>query len=352
MLTFNPGPSKLTNSAKENICKAIDNNILEISHRSLQFSQISQQAIDGLRKYFSIPNNYKIFYTSSATEAMQLSILNCCVQKSFHFVNGAFSKKFLETSQLLNKDAAAFKADLGEICNYDLNIPTDTDFISITHNETSTGYMCSMDDINKIRNNNQEATLAIDITSSAGATEVDISKADIWLFSVQKCFGLPAGLGIMIVSPKAFQKSLQSSTAGIYSFESMDAKMDKKYQTIQTPNVLNIYLLAEILKEWNNQGGIQNIIKKTNNKYSQIEEIINDSKELDFFIESPSNRSKTVVCVKASEKIVTKIHEKAKQNNIILGKGYGKIKPNTFRIANFPAITENDIKQLKTCLKL
>ena len=350
MLTFNPGPSKISENTKKNIIKAIDNGILEISHRSEQFSQISKQAIDGLRKYFNIPNNYKVFYTSSATQAMQLSALNCCENKSFHFVNGAFSQRFLKISQLLGKITSSFSADLGEICDYNTKIPDDTDFITITHNETSTGYTCSMDDIDKVGSKNKKAILTIDITSSAGATKIDIKKADIWLFSVQKCFGLPAGLGIIIISPRAFQKSLKSSTAGIDSFESISAKMEGKYQTIQTPNVLNIFLLAEVLKDWISKGGIKNTIKETNTKYNKIEKIIRDNKKLDFFILPDSYRSRTVVCVRASENVIQQIHEKAKKENIVLGKGYGKIKPHTFRIANFPAISNSDISKLESII--
>ncbi len=352
MLTFNPGPSKISDSTKKNIIDAINQNILEISHRSDQFSQISKQTIDGLRNFFNIPDNYKIFYTASATQAMQLSVMNCRENASFHFVNGAFSQRFFKISKLFKKKASSFNADFEEICDYNTAIPGNTDFITITHNETSTGYMCSMNDINKVRNKNREAILTVDITSSAGATKINIEKADIWLFSVQKCFGLPAGLGIIIVSPRAFQKSLKSSKAGIDSFESMSAKMEEKYQTIQTPNILNIYLLAKILKKWNNNGGLVSNIKQTENKYSTIENIIINSSKLDFFIKNKLYRSKTVVCIEANENIIKKIHKKAEQNNIILGKGYGKIKPNTFRIANFPAITNDDIDKLKLCLKL
>ena len=352
MLTFNPGPSKISENTKKNIKQAIDDDILEISHRSDQFSKISKQAIDGLRKYFDIPGDYKIFYTSSATEAMQLAVQNCCEKNSFHFVNGAFSKKFLQTAQLLKKNTKSFAADFGEICDYNTDIPTDTDFITITHNETSTGYMCQLANIKKIREKNKQAILAVDITSSAGATEVDIEQADIWLFSVQKCFGLPAGLGIIIVSPRAFAQSLQTSTAGIYSFAEIDKKMTEKYQTMQTPNVLNIFLLAKLLDEWNNNGGLANMVEKTNDKYQKIEEIINNSENLDFLIEPDEYRSKTVVCIKAREEKIEQIHAQAKKNNIILGKGYGKLKPTTFRIANFPAITNEDINNLKLCLNI
>ena len=42
---------------------------------------------------------------------------------------------------------------------------------------------------------------------------------------------------------------------------------------------------------------------------------------------------------------------KAKENNIILGNGYGAWKDTTFRIANFPAIEDWEFDQLKTLLR-
>lgn len=349
MLTFNPGPSKITDATKKNIAYAIENNILEISHRSDQFSKISKSTISGLRQFFNIPEDYRIFYTSSATDAMQLSIMNCCQHSSFHFVNGAFSERFLKISQLLNKKDYSFKAEFGESCNYNTNIPKEVDFIALTHTETSTGFTCSQENIKNVRNKYNNAILAVDITSSAGATDIDIKKADIWLFSVQKCFGLPSGLGIIIVSPNAYEKSLRLSGAGINSFKNMWNKMEFKCLTIETPNILNIFLLDQTLKTWNKRGGLKYNIEKTDEKYNIIEKIINNIKELNFFIQNESYRSRTVICVKAHDAIIQEVHKKAKKENIILGKGYGKIKSSTFRIANFPAINEKDIHCLKFC---
>jgi phosphoserine aminotransferase len=48
---------------------------------------------------------------------------------------------------------------------------------------------------------------------------------------------------------------------------------------------------------------------------------------------------------------VAEIKKSARKNGILLGEGYGPFKPYTFRIANFPAITDKEIKTLKSFLK-
>ncbi|MBL3656713.1 hypothetical protein [Fulvivirga sediminis] len=45
------------------------------------------------------------------------------------------------------------------------------------------------------------------------------------------------------------------------------------------------------------------------------------------------------------------IQEKAAQEGIILGNGYGTNKVDSFRIANFPAIKKDEVKTLKKFLR-
>jgi phosphoserine aminotransferase len=210
MLTFNPGPSQISPEIKQDIHTALDKHLLQISHRSLLFSEISKKAVEGLRTYFNVPADYKIFYTTSATEAMKLSLENCCEKKSFHFVNGSFSNLYAKIANSLHKETVTNEVTWGTQNDFqNTKISADCDFITITHNETSTGVMCNDADIKTVREKYPEAILAVDITSSAGGVKINISNADIWCFSVQKCLGLPAGLGVIFVSPRAYERSIK-----------------------------------------------------------------------------------------------------------------------------------------------
>ena len=357
MITFNPGPSQLSAETKADLKKAVDLQIAEFSHRSGKFSAFSEKTILGLRKFFNIPDSYKVFYTSSATDAIQLSIANCCEKKSFHFINGNFSKLFSKVAKGYYKDVNTDEVESGQQNDYaNKEIPADTDFISITHNETSTGVMCNMEDITAVRQKYPEATLAVDITSSAGATEIDILEADIWLYSVQKCFGLPSGLGIFIVSEKAFNKSLELSEKGVnlgcnFTLANMWKKMEGKYQTLCTPNCLDIYLLGEVTERWNQKGGLTQNIQDTNEKFDFLNNFFASTSEITHCVLEEQYRSRTVLSMAAPESTITAIHEACKQNEIILGKGFGPLKPTAFRIANFPALSLADMKRLTEVIK-
>jgi len=357
MITFNPGPSQLAPETKTDIQIALDKHLLQISHRSPQFSEISEKAIEGLRKYFKIPADYKIFYTTSATESMTISLENCCENKSFHFINGSFSNLYAKISKSLGKEVVTDEVIWGtqnEFANTEIS--ADCDFITITHNETSTGVMCQNEDVKIIREKYPEKMLAVDITSSAGGVGIDIENADLWCFSVQKCLGLPAGLGIIFVSPKAYLKSVEllekkKNLSGVFNFQNMWSKMETKYQTVCTPNVLNIFLIGQLMERWNTNGGIQTIEQQTLEKEQIFNDFLNTQSIITHFVKDKKHRSKTVFALNAPEDFITKIHETCQKNGMILGKGYGKLKPSAFRIANFPAVKKEDIEKLTTFLK-
>jgi len=68
-------------------------------------------------------------------------------------------------------------------------------------------------------------------------------------------------------------------------------------------------------------------------------------------INDPGFRSQTVIAVEGAEADIKAIKAAAQQAGIILGNGYGKWKDTTFRIANFPAITDEEIEELTVFLR-
>jgi phosphoserine aminotransferase len=349
-ITFNVGPSRLSAEVLSDIKLASDERIMELSHRSEEFSKISEMAVKNLRQYFRIPDDYQVFYAPSAVSSMQSAVSNCCRQRSYHFVCGSFSDMFAQAAASLGKDVNINEAPIGEMNDFqNAAIPAGTDFIAITHNETSTGAVCSMEDIKAIKEQNPEAILVVDITSSAGAVPLNIADADIWFFSVQKCLGLPSGLAIMIISPRAYEKSLameknRENLAGYYTFSRLQSKMAEKYFTINTPNILAIYLLGRQLDRWLKNGGSEYIFEDTKQKYRLWDEFISQSASFDFFVSQQERRSLTSLCVLADENLITRLHEGLPAMGYQVGKGYGPSKSRTFRIANFPAIKEEDVR--------
>lgn len=346
---FTPGPAQLYPTVKTHIKNALDENILSISHRSEKAQNIYAETVSNLKKLLEIPPQYKIFFLSSGTEAMERVIQNCAAQYSFHFVNGAFSKRFYKTSQELGKNARILEVKGGENFIFDkVKIPKETELICITQNETSSGVSIPPKLIYQLKEKYPKKLVAVDTVSSSPYINVDIKKLDLVFFSVQKGFGLPAGLAVLIVSPRAFQKSKTISKKGIsigsyHSFLSLD-EYAVKNQTPETPNVLGIYLLGKVCRDMLDKG-IENIRRETEEKAKLLYDFFAKKKGYKIFVADKLFRSNTVIVVEVdggSKKLI----EKLKTKGLIVSSGYGQYKESQIRIANFPAHTKDQILRL------
>lgn len=350
-LTFNPGPSQISQATIKDIGEAIDRSILSISHRSEQFKDIFRLAVENLRRYLCISESYKILFVSSATEAMEIVLRNCAGRSSFHFVNGAFSERFYKIAEMIGKDPVKLVAEYGK--GFDLsevNIPDQCDLICITHNETSTGYRWDYQEIQEVRSKYPGKIISVDIVSSALSEPLPVEEADIWFFSVQKVCGLPAGLGVIILNEKVISKSRELVERGsdIGSFHSLPVLYEKaeKYQTFETPNILNIFLFYKAMGRLC-KIGIDEIEKKTREKAHIIYSWLEAHEHLRPFIEDPEHRSLTVVTVFLPEWIKCGVlAEKLGEMNIVIGRGYGDFSDSQFRIANFIAHSRKDVMVL------
>lgn len=349
---FTPGPTQLYPTVKAHIKNALDQDILSISHRSEKAQKIYAETVSNLKKLLEIPPQYKIFLLSSGTEAMERVIQNCVAKYSFHFVNGAFSKRFYKTSQELGKNARILEVKGGENFIFDkVKIPKETELICITQNETSSGVSIPPKLIYQLKEKYPKKLVAVDTVSSSPYIDLDFRKLDCVFFSVQKGFGLPAGLAVLIVSPRAFQKSKTISKKGIsvgsyHSFASLD-EYGVKNQTPETPNVLGIYLLGKVCRDMigSTRHRLAEIREDTEEKAKMIYDFFEKKKGYRIFVANKLFRSNTVIVIEVdggSKKLI----EKLKTKGLIVSSGYGQYKESQIRIANFPAHTKGQVLQL------
>mgnify|MGYP000035066930 FL=1 len=346
-LFFTPGPSQLYPTIPQHLNNAMRENIGSISHRGNKFQMIFQETKERLSDVLNIPPNYEIFITSSATEIWERIIQNLISNNSHHFVNGSFSERFYDFTTAYQLKSTAqisdFSHEFGEF-----NVPDEAELISITQNETSIGYSFNPEEIKNIRENNPEKLIALDLVSAVPSIPVDLSQIDTAYFSVQKCFGLPAGMGIWIVGPKCFEvsKAKASKNEIVGSYHSLAAlkKNGDKNQTPETPNVLNLYLLKNVLKDMQFKG-ISSIQNETKYKAALLYQTFDQITELKTVIPYPLNRSKTV-CVSEVHGGNKGLIEYLKSKQLIIGSGYGDFKDQHIRIANFPAHSKESIEML------
>ncbi|MEJ0057887.1 MAG: aminotransferase class V-fold PLP-dependent enzyme [Bacteroidota bacterium] len=221
MINFTPGPSQLYFTVPDHVKKAFKEGIPSLSHRSKQFESIFAGTTEGLRTLLNLPPDYNIAFTGSATEIWERVIQNLVEERSYHFVNGAFSRRFYEIAGQLNKkpeknevaEGNSFENLVGEEHQHDIS--KNPELIALTHNETSTGVSLTPSFINSFREKNPESLVVVDAVSSLPYPDFDYSKVDSVFFSVQKGFGLPAGLGVWMFNKRCLAKAEQLVSKGI-----------------------------------------------------------------------------------------------------------------------------------------
>lgn len=349
MISFYPGPSAIYPQIVGYTKDALESGILSSNHRSAVFIDLCKKTIDVLKSNLGIPQDYSIFFTSSATECWEIIAQSLILGSSAHFYNGAFGRRWMEVTQKIYPQVEGFAFDLNEELTAEKYAVSDkTSLICLTHTETSNGTQLSSGTIKSFKSKYPNALIAIDATSSLNGIQLEISEADIWYASVQKCFGLPSGMGIMICSPKVRERALLIGENNHYNSMVNSYDMMDKFQTTHTPNILNIYLLYRTLEK---SGAVvlrQNIIKNRAKDWYKFFEMNGQRSKL--LVENESVLSETVIAIKADQEVVEELKKSCLENGFVLGNGYKEYAKTTFRIANFPAIEDVHIKTLQDFL--
>lgn len=344
MITFAPGPSKVYDSLPIYLNEAYQEGILSANHRSSAFMKLYQETEQLMRAKLHMPEDYKLIFTSSSTENWEIISQSIVEQASFHVYSGSFGKKWIDFAKHILPATAGIKIQPNEVIDVaDLQIAEEFDLIAITQNETSNASQVSNAIIEAIKDKFPEKMIAVDTTSSLAGIELNFELADIWYGSVQKCFGLPAGLGVLILSPAAIQKSERKGEKGRYNSLGFMLENARSFQTHYTPNVLGIYLLYRVLKDIPEIHQIDATLRK---RMSRLENCIAQTKTLRMLVDNAATRSTTVMAIAGSEDLIIQIKKDAEKLGMQLGGGYGPLKATSFRVANFPAITDDEFEAL------
>lgn len=333
MITFYPGPSKVYPQVADYAADAIRQGITSLNHRSPGFMAVVEKSIGLLHDKLAIPADYHIAFVSSATECWEIVAQSLTAETSLHPYSGAFGKKW---------------ADYAHRIKPPLNL-SEADVLCLVQNETSNGTQVTMAALAQFRRDFPDALIAVDAVSSMAGVAFDWTLADVWFASVQKCFGLPAGLAVLVYSPRALQRAAAIGERDHYNSLLFIHENFANFQTPYTPNGLGIYCLMRVLEQVPPIAEVDALTRKrAADWYAFLTDLGPDFRLL---VSDPAVRSDTVIALEGSEAAIKRIKTDAQQVGITLGNGYGDWKNTTVRIANFPAITAAEIDQLMTFLR-
>ncbi|MDB5179032.1 MAG: aminotransferase class [Patescibacteria group bacterium] len=349
-----PGPSEPYPRLREFLDDAWSEQIVSLSHRGQAFKDIYRRADVAVRELMGVPDGYTLMFVGSATEAMERVVQGVVDRRSHHLVSGAFAEKWLQIAGQLGKTTTVRRAEAGQgFAQGDYEVPDDTELLCLTHNETSTGTVFAAADLARLVRPPHRWLVALDVVSSAPLAELPWEGLDFVFFSVQKAFGLPAGLGVVVASPRALERAaaLRRDGAAVGSFHNLVelAEGAAKFQTPATPNVLGIYLLGRVAADML-AGGVPQLRATNQSRAKRLYEVLEGSDHLEPFVADSLWRSTTVVVADVRGGNAA-LHARLAGDGLMLGKGYKPFKEQHLRIANFPSLGSRDFDALMRSLQ-
>jgi phosphoserine aminotransferase len=348
---FGSGPSKVRGEALARL--ATDGAaLLGTSHRQAPVRSLVGRVRAGLRELFRLPDGYAVVLGNGGATAFWEIAAFCLVERrSLHLVNGEFSGKFAEVTT-----RAPFLEDPRVIESAPGGAPTpagapDVDLIAWAHNETSTGVMTGV----RRPADAGDALVAIDGTSGAGGLPLDASQADAYYFAPQKSFGSDGGLWLALLSPAALERAERIAADGRYvpAFLSLvDAiESSAKDQTINTPAIATLYLLAEQVDWMLAAGGLDWCVGRTRESSGHLYGWAERSAVATPFVADPALRSLVVGTVDFDEAIdAAQVAATLRANGIVDVEPYRKLGRNQLRVAMFPGVEPDDVRALTACV--
>lgn len=351
MISFYPGPSKVYPQVAQYLTDAYASGMLSVNHRSPAAMALVEQTFGLLREKLNLPDHYRIYLTSSATECWEIIAQSLTARGSTHLHNGAFGQKWLDYAARLRPASTGTAFDLNDLLPPLL--PEVPELLCLTQNETSNGTQLSGETLAAVRRTltavEPAPLIALDATSSMAGIELDWSQGDVWYASVQKCFGLPAGLAVLICSPQALERARQLNERAHYNSLLFLEENFQRYQTPYTPNVLGIYLLNRVLET---VPALADVAAQTRRRALEWYRFLENETDWVPLVSNPAVRSDTVLAVQGTPQRIADLKIRCQAAGITLGNGYGPWKDTTFRVANFPAITDEEIEALQKLLRL
>ncbi len=353
---FTPGPTALHPLVAVETAAAMGDGILSESHRGARFTREVERTVEALRELLGIPADHLVVFVSSATEAMERLVEGGSRTRTFHLVNGAFARRFREVASNLGRDAGALEVPDGQGFDVDVWLPESTELLVLTQNETSTGVRIPADRVHLLSDGAERAGAlsVVDLVTGWPSEEVDPGRIDAGFFSVQKAFGLPAGLGVIVVGPALVERArrLEKEGARVGGYLHLPALLSAadRSQTVATPNMLAIRLLGRVAEAYL-EVGIERIRSETVAKAERIWGAVSGTGTLRPFVTDPAIRSRTVLVVERVDGGDTETTRRAlREAGFLVGDGYGPWKGRQLRIANFPVQSVESMEALAAAL--
>ena len=263
---FYAGPSILSEYTINNTAEAVKDfagtglSILEISHRSKEFSAVIEEAAAMVKELLEVPEGYHVLFLGGGA-SLQFCMVpyNLLKTKAAYLDTGTWANKAIKEARLFGEvEVVASSKD----SNYtfipkDYVIPADADYFHITTNNTIYGTEMRKDIDSPV-------PLVADMSSDIFSRPIDVSKYDLIYGGAQKNLA-PAGVTIVIAKESAMGH-VDRAIPTMLDYRTHISKGSM----FNTPPVVPIYTALENLRWIKKMGGVEAMDKRAQERADML----------------------------------------------------------------------------------
>lgn len=343
---FNPGPATLPLSVLE---KARDTfmefggmSILEISHRSKEFSDIIERAEALVRAHMALPANYRVLFIQGGASfhfgMVPMNLLKTCAD---YAVTGHWSKRALEEAQHVGKTRVIFSDEKNGFTRTpmpsEIAANNDADYLHITTNNTIFGT-----EYQEIPDTGYVPLIA-DMSSDILSRRIDITKFALIYAGAQKNLG-PAGISLVIIRNDLLEK-LPRDIPTMFTYRAHAAKKSLYH----TPPTFTIYCLMLVLEWIKEQGGIDGIETINREKARLVYDALDASSLYELHAQTDSRSLMNITFRLPSQELTDRFIEQAAKIDLVGLKGHRSV--GGIRASVYNAFPLEGVRKLVTFMK-
>ena len=351
-----PGPTNIPDRILRSLSQPL------INHRGPEFEALVTKCVEGLKRVYKTENDVLIF-PCSGSGVLESAIVNLfspgdtIVAASI----GVFSERVAIIAERYGLNVIRISKEWGEAVKpEDVKKVLEEDVdkkikgVCLPQNETTSGVTNDIEGISKaIKEINHPATLIVDAVSSLACMplETDNWGVDVVATASQKGLMLPPGMGIVSVSPKAWELVEKSTMPKWYwSYKAVKEKMESR-QFPYTPATTLLFGLSEALDVLEEEG-LENVYRRHELLATAVREAAK-AMGLSLFAED-GYQSNAVTAITVPEGI--KYKELANILNtkygVVIGGGLQKLQGKIFRIGHLGSIHMTDIYAIMSAVEI
>ena len=276
------------------------------SHRSAEGKARLKAVIEKTKQILRLPPGYEVaIVAGSDTGAFEMAMWNLLGARGVDvFAWEIFGRIWLRDAleHLKLADLRTFEADWGQLP--DLSKADFSRDVIFTWNGTTSGVR--VPDADWIPENRQGLTFC-DATSAVFAQDIDFSKLDVLTFSWQKVLGGEAAHGMLILSPRAFERLETYQPAWpipkILRLKGPGGVLHDAFEgvTINTPSMLCVEDYADALRWVEDIGGLTALLARADANAAVIYDWVARTPWIDVLATDPKTRSNTSVCLRFAD---------------------------------------------------